>query len=87
MSKEHYHPNAYLRDFRNVRMGLRTRTVILELLEGASASAREIADKTGLRYSVVLHHLKLLESKGIVKRKSGKPSIWVLTGLGQRRLG
>jgi predicted ArsR family transcriptional regulator len=87
MPKGGYHPNAYLRDFRNVKMGLKTRTVILEFLEKASANTKEIADKTGLQYSVVLHHLRLLEAKGIVQRRSGRPSTWMLTGLGQKRLG
>jgi len=87
MPREGYHPNAYLRDFKNVKMGLKTRTVILEFLEKASASTKEIADKTGLQYGVVLHHLRLLEAKGIVQRRSGKPSTWMLTGLGQKRLG
>ncbi len=87
MPREGYHPNAYLRDFRNVKMGLKTRTVILEFLEKASASTKEIADRTGLQYGVVLHHLRLLEAKGIVQRRSGKPFTWMLTGLGQKRLG
>lgn len=87
MPREGYHPNAYLRDFRNVKMGLRTRTMILEFLEKAPAGAKEIANRTGLQYNVVLHHLRLLEAKGIVQRRSGKPSTWVLTGLGQKRLG
>lgn len=68
-------------------MGLKARTIILNLLEKTSANTMEIANKTGLPYSVVLHHLKLLELKGIVKRKGGKPSMWMLTGFGQKRLG
>ncbi|MEM0057514.1 MAG: winged helix-turn-helix domain-containing protein [Candidatus Bathyarchaeia archaeon] len=87
MPKESFHPNAYLTDFRNVKMGLKTRTAILEVLEKTPAGAKEIANRTGLQYNVVLHHLKLLEAKGIVQRKSGRPSTWMLTGLGQKRLG
>jgi len=86
MPREGYHPNAYLRAFRNVKLGLRARTAILDFLEKTSADAKEIAKNTGLPYNVVLHHLKLLEQKGIVQRKSSRPSVWTLTGLGQKRL-
>lgn len=64
MPREGYHPNAYLTAFRNVKLGLKARTMILEFLEKTSAEARLISKETGLPYSVVLHHLKLLESKG-----------------------
>ncbi|MEM2939365.1 MAG: winged helix-turn-helix domain-containing protein [Candidatus Bathyarchaeia archaeon] len=87
MLREEYHPNAYLTDFRNVKLGLKTRTIILEFLERAPAETKLISKETGLPHNVVLHHLKLLEARGIVQRKSGRPSIWALTGLGQKRLG
>jgi DNA-binding transcriptional ArsR family regulator len=86
MPREGYHPNAYLTAFRNVKLGLKTRTVILDFLEKARGDAKEISKATGLPYAVVLHHLKLLEARGIVQRKSRRPSVWVLTGLGQKRL-
>lgn len=87
MPREGYHPNAYLTDFRNVKLGLKARTVILNFLEKSSADAKLISKETDLPYNVVLHHLKLLEVKGIVQRRRGRPSVWVLTGLGQKRLG
>jgi len=87
MPRAEYHPNAYLTDFRNVKVGLRARTLILNFLEKSSADAKTVAKETGLPYNVVLHHLKLLEARGIVKRGSKRPSVWVLTGLGQKRLG
>lgn len=86
MVKEVYHPNAYLVDFRNVKPGLRARTRILDALERGSADAKTIAKRTKLHYGVVMHHLKLLKAKGIVQRKGSRPSIWALTGLGQKRL-
>ena len=86
MVKEVYHPNAYLVDFRNVKPGLRARTRILDALERGSADAKTIARRTKLHYGVVMHHLKLLKAKGIVQRKGSRPSIWTLTGLGQKRL-
>jgi len=86
MLEEVYHPNAYLVDFRNVKPGLRARTHILNALEKYSADAKTIAKRTGLHYGVAMHHLKLLEAREIVQRKGNRPSIWTLTGLGQKRL-
>jgi DNA-binding transcriptional ArsR family regulator len=86
MAKEVFHPNAYLLDFRNVKPGLRARTRILGALEKGSADAKIIAKRTELHYRVVMHHLKLLEAREIIQRKGSRPSIWVLTGLGQKRL-
>jgi len=86
MVKEVYHPNAYLVDFRNVKPGLRARTRVLNALERISADAKTIAKHTGLHYGVVVHHLKLLEARGLVQRKESWPSVWKLTGLGQKRL-
>jgi predicted ArsR family transcriptional regulator len=86
MVKEVYHPNAYLVDFRNVKPGLRARTRILNALERISADAKTIGKQTGLHYGVVMHHLKLLEARWLVQRKGRRPSVWKLTGLGQKRL-
>ncbi len=86
MVKEVYHPNAYLTDFRNVKPGLRARTCMLKTLERISADAKTIAEHTGLKYWVIMHHLKLLEEKGLVQRKGHRPSVWKLTGFGQKRL-
>jgi predicted transcriptional regulator len=86
MLREVYHPNAYLVDFRNIKLGLRARTHILNALERGSADAKTIGKDTRMSYGVVMHHLKLLEARGIVHRKGGKPSLWTLTGLGQKRL-
>jgi predicted transcriptional regulator len=85
--RETYHPNAYLSAIRNIKLGLRARTRILVFLENRSADARTISDGAELHYGVVAHHLKLLETEGIVERKSGKkPHVWALTGIGQKRL-
>lgn len=87
MSKETYHPNAYLPDFRNVKLGLRVRSKILNFLENViTADAETIAKNSGLSYNVVIHHLKLLENQRIVSRRGRRPSLWYLTGFGQRRL-
>jgi DNA-binding transcriptional ArsR family regulator len=84
--KEAYHPKAYLSNIKNIKLGLRARTRILNALEANSSEARIIAKATGMRYGVVLHHLRLLESEGIIERKGKKPHTWTLTGLGQKRL-
>lgn len=86
MPREAYHPKAYLSNIKNIRLGLRARTRILNVLDTGSFDARTIATKTGMRYGVVAHHLRLLKIEGIVERKESKPHIWALTGLGQKRL-
>ena len=86
MVKDIWHPNAYLSSVRNVRLGLRARTLILNALEKRSMDAKTIAHETGMHYGVVFHHLKLLEVEEIVERKRGRSHTWLLTGVGQRRL-
>ncbi len=86
MSKEVFHPNAYLEDIRNVNLGLRARTKILNALERSPGDVRAIANEAAMRYSIALHHLKLLQSEGIVRREGKRPSLWLITGAGQKRL-
>jgi len=86
MTKGTYHPNAYLVNMRNVKLGLKARTRILNALERVSGDAKTIAKESGLSYPVAMHHLKLMRKTGIVLRKENKPYIWALTGLGQKRL-
>lgn len=86
MLKETYHPNAYLASIKNMKLGLRARTRILNVLEKLSVDAKSIAKDAGLPYGVVMHHLRLLEAEGIINRKGSKPYVWALTGLGQKRL-
>ena len=86
MLKETYHPNAYLTNLRNVRLGLRARTKILNALEKGSGNTRTIAKQATIHYGVAMHHLKLLQSEGIVRRAGGKNAVWTITGTGQKRL-
>ena len=86
MVKNVYHPNAYLSNIRNVRLGLGARTKILDVLEKTVGDAKTIAAEAGVPYTVAIHHLKLLLVEGIVSRKDRKPGIWVATGRGQKRL-
>jgi predicted transcriptional regulator len=86
MSKEVYHPNAYIAGLRNVRLGLRARTKILNTLEKTTGDAKAVAVQAGLTYAVAMHHLKLLRKSGVVQRRENKPHVWASTGLGQKRL-
>ncbi len=86
MFKARYHPKAFLSQKRNVSRGLTARTKILSLLEKSPQSARMLAEKVGLRYASILHHLHLLEAESITTRGSEKPYLWRLTGAGQQRL-
>ena len=85
--KEKTHPNAYLKNIRNVHCGLMARTKILVLLEKQGISASKIAKQTVLSYGVVVYHLRLLKNEGTVGRKGNKRFVWFATGLGQKRLG
>lgn len=86
MPKEPYHPNAYLSNIRNIKLGLKTRTRILNLLDKRPVDAPTLVKEIGLSYAVVMHHLRLLAEEGIIKREGGRPYTWVLTGTGQKRL-
>ncbi|HUJ84986.1 MAG TPA: helix-turn-helix domain-containing protein [Candidatus Acidoferrales bacterium] len=80
------HPNAYLKNVRNVKNGLKARSKILETLETGQYDAPKIAKTTNLSYNVVTHHLHLLKNEGIVNRNGRRPFCWAATGLGQKRL-
>ena len=78
-----YDPNAYLSKRRNIDRGLERRS---KILSEVGLTAKEIAEKSGLSYSSVLYHLKLLEEEKIVRREGKRPFKWRLTGLGQQKL-
>jgi len=87
MFKISYDPDAYLVRKRNVRLGLAARTKVLESMRKQASSTKEIGQASGLKYSVILYHLKLLEETKVVQRKGAKrPYSWSLTGSGQKRL-
>ncbi|MBT0160246.1 ArsR family transcriptional regulator [Candidatus Bathyarchaeota archaeon A05DMB-2] len=69
-----------------MRNGLSARTKILDVLEQRSSGAAGIARETSLSYNVVMHHLRLLQHEGTVDRRGNRPYVWMLTGLGQKRL-
>ena len=81
------HPNAYLRNIRNVHSGLVSRSKILNALEKQSFTASTIAQASFLSYGVVIYHLNLLKEEGTVKRRGKGRYVWLATGLGQKRLG
>lgn len=87
MLKISYDPNAYLVRKRNVRLGLVARTKILESVKKQASSIKDIGQASGLKYAVVLYHLKLLAEEKVIQRKGEKrPYLWSLTGFGQRSL-
>jgi predicted transcriptional regulator len=81
------HPKAYLTTKRNVSKGLQARTKILETIEKGSVQASKVSVETGLSYSVVTHHLRMMRDEGIVKPSGGKrPRTWTITKFGQQTL-
>jgi len=59
----------------------------LQVLEKQESNIKNIVGLSGLHYSVVVHHLRLLEAERVVVRKGEKrPFVWQLTGAGQQRL-
>jgi predicted transcriptional regulator len=80
------HPNAYLKNTRNVKSGLSARSKVLSVLDKDCFSAPHLAKETGLSYGVVVYHLKLMETEGTVKRKGSRRYVWLSTGFGQKRL-
>jgi DNA-binding transcriptional ArsR family regulator len=86
MFKGSYNPKAFLMHKKNVSRGLATRTKIVSFLEEDFLTAKMLSEKAGVRYSSVLYHLHLMEDEYIVTRESGRPYLWKLTGVGQKRL-
>ncbi len=84
--RESIQPNAYLSRIRNIKLGLKTRTAILNVLEQNPVDAGALAKDAKIRYGVAMHHLRLLETEGVVERKGNRPYVWALTGIGQKRL-
>ncbi|MBS7632365.1 winged helix-turn-helix transcriptional regulator [Candidatus Bathyarchaeota archaeon] len=86
MTKQAYHPNAYLSSIRNIKRGLDTRTKILNILDKHPMDVKSLAKEASAHYNVVMHHLRLLGAEGIVERRGIKPFTWKTTGIGQKRL-
>jgi len=86
MPRINYHPKAFLLRTKNIKPGLVARTKIASLLEKDSLNAVLISKRSGLSYSSVLHHLRLMEKENIVTKSDEKPYKWMLTGAGQKRL-
>jgi predicted ArsR family transcriptional regulator len=84
--KQIWHPNAYLKNIRNVRSGLSVRTKLLVLLDAQGLSAAKIAKESKLSYNVVMYHLRLLKTEGTVERHGERRYVWLPTGMGQKRL-
>jgi len=86
MFKGDYHPKAFLIHRKNVKRGLEVRSKIIDALEKEGPlDAKSLAEKVGVSYSSILHHLHLLEIERIIAKRSGT-RLWKLTGAGQQRL-
>lgn len=86
-TKERYHPNAYLARRRNVTKGLKARTKILAVMDRTDAlTIKEVSRLALLSYFSSLHHVRLLEDEGILKREGKRPYKWKITGKGQKSL-
>ena len=81
-----YHPNAYVQNVKNVKAGLVARTKILNAIDKQPVSAPAISISIVMSYAGVMYHLHLLEKEETLCRKGRRPCIWILTGLGQKRL-
>jgi predicted transcriptional regulator len=82
-----FHPKAYLTRKRNVKAGLNARSKIIQALESGNKTIKEICEETGLNYSKVTYHIKLLLNEKIIKRiNETKPYSWALTEFGQQKL-
>ncbi|MEM4021558.1 MAG: winged helix-turn-helix domain-containing protein [Nitrososphaerota archaeon] len=78
---------AYLRDLRNVRRGLLTRSKIIDALSRKTSTISQIAEEIGLSKSAVRRHLKNMLAEGIVEKLRFKGKIlWKLSGSGQLNL-
>lgn len=86
MEKLETEPRAYLRTIQNVLPGVMSRTRVIRALRADWKSASKVSKEAGLSYKVVNYHLHLMENEKIVSRRSGRPRVWHLTGLGQQRI-
>ena len=86
MFKVSYHLKAFLLHKRNVKPGLIARSKIVSLLEESPMPAKKLAEKIGISYGSVLHHLRLLKTEQIAVRQSERPYLWKISGVGQQRL-
>jgi predicted transcriptional regulator len=82
-----FHPKAYLVHKRNIKAGLDARSKIIQALESGNKTIKEICEETGLNYSKVIYHIKLLLNEKIIKKiNKTKPYSLTLTEFGQQKL-
>jgi len=73
---------------RNKKTGLKTRSLILNVLTEKPLTLRDLRHKTGLKPSVLGYHLKLLEKHNLIRKKNlSKRKVMVEeTGSGQKMI-
>ncbi len=86
MKSQPIHPKAFLTRRRNVKVGVRARSLILSSLEGGPKKTREICRETGFSYLKVAYHLKSLLRERFLESGRKRPYVWTITEYGQQTL-
>lgn len=75
---------AFLREIRNVRQGLVTRSKIINVLSEKACTISQIAEELGMSESSIRRHLRNMLVDGVVEKFKYKGKIlWRLSGSGQ----
>ncbi len=75
---------AFLREVRNVKRGLITRSRIINILSRKACTISQLAEEMGLSKSSVRRHLRNMLAEGVVEKFRYKGKVlWRLSGSGQ----
>jgi DNA-binding MarR family transcriptional regulator len=88
LSRETFHPNAYIPSIKNKKAGLKARSLILNSLIETPLKPKDLCLKTGLSSSTLHYHLKLLEKHNLIRRRKISKRRFMIerTGLGQKQI-
>jgi predicted transcriptional regulator len=87
MTFKGFHPKAFLKSKRNVSNGLRTRTLIIEVINKKPSQIKEISNETKLSYRSIAYHVNTMRKEKIITSQTRKkPPVWKLTKFGQQKL-
>jgi len=86
LAEETFNPNAYIPSMKNMKSGLKARTLILNSLTKSPLQLKDLRLKTGLTSSSINYHLKILEKHRLIRKKhvSKRKVVVEQTGLGQK---
>ena len=75
---------AYLREIRNVKQGLITRSKIIDVLSEKACTISQIAEELRMSEASIRRHLRNMLADGVVEKFKYKGKIlWRLSGSGQ----